>query len=629
MGKLFPAQVARSRFRTKVLAVGAGAAALAVIAAGCGGSSPSSSAPSTGGTPIKGGTATWAEPPSATPNYIFPFTSSAYISVTNVNEFQYLMYRPLYWFGTGDQPTVNPSLSLADMPTFSGNTVTIKMKHYMWSNGTPVTAQNVVFWLNMMKAVGPVDWGAYTGFPASVVSSYKAVSPGELQMTMKKAYSHNWFLYNELSQITPMPTAWDRTASGPSRCTTTVSDCAAVYKYLDAQSKNMSGYVGSPIWSVVDGPWKLSSFNSDGHVTFVPNKSYSGPVKPRLAAFKEVPFTTDTSEYSVLQSPSSSSKLDVGYIPTQDLPAKPINARVGANAPSVAGTYTLDPLYAWGINYYVMNFQSTTGNAPIIRQLYFRQTMAYLMDQKAVIEGPLKGYGTPTVGPVGNTPVTKFLSPTGKSMTSAGDPFPYNPSKAKALLTSHGWHVVPGGQTTCADPAKCGPGIKAGQPLKFNFPYATGSAWINAELTQLQSHASQVGIRLNLEPKPFNQVTALAAGNCVVAKIPCNWDLADWGGGWSFAPDYYPTGETLFTCGAIANSGGFCDKANDSMIAKTLVSNNLQDLYSWQDYLAPKLPVEWQPNAVYYLTEIARNLRGVTPQSPTLSLTPENWYFVK
>ena len=55
-------------------------------------------------------------------------------------------------------------------------------------------------------------------------------------------------------------------------------------------------------------------------------------------------------------------------------------------------------------------------------------------------------------------------------------------------------------------------------------------------MTQLQSNASLVGIKINLEPKPFNQVTALAAGNCVVAKIPCNWDMANWGGGWSFAP---------------------------------------------------------------------------------------------
>ncbi len=120
----------------------------------------------------------------------------------------------------------------------------------------------------------------------------------------------------------------------------------------------------------------------------------------------------------------------------------------------------------------------------------------------------------------------------------------------------------------------------------------------------------------------------LASGNCVVAKTPCNWDMANWGGGWGFAPDYLPTGETLFVCRAIANSGGFCDKTNDALIGKTLTSNNLQDLYNWQDYLATRLPLMWQPNYVA-LTEIANDLRGVTPQSPTSTINPENWYFVK
>ncbi len=41
-------------------------------------------------------------------------------------------------------------------------------------------------------------------------------------------------------------------------------------------------------------------------------------------------------------------------------------------------------------------------------------------------------------------------------------------------------------------------------------------------------------------------MTAIAAGNCVVAHISCNWDMGNWGGGWTFVPDYYPTGETLF-----------------------------------------------------------------------------------
>jgi peptide/nickel transport system substrate-binding protein len=422
-------------------------------------------------------------------------------------------------------------------------------------------------------------------------------------------------------------TAWDRTASGPSSCATKVSDCAAVYNYLNGQAKDLTGYVGSPLWSIVDGPWKLSAFNADGHVSFVPNKSYSGPVKPRLAAFSEVPFTTDSAEYDVLRSPSASTKIDVGYLPSQNAPPKPANAAVGSNP--VPG-YTLSPLYTWGINYYVVNFQSTVGDhAAVIKQLYFRQALAYEMNQAAVIAGPLRGYGTPTVGPVGNTPVTQFLSPAGRK----GDPFPYDPAKAKDLLTSHGWKVVPNGVSTCVKPGsgagECGAGITKGTALSFNFPYATGISWITSEMTQLQSNAASIGIKLNLEPKPFNQVTALAAGNCVVAKIPCNWDFANWGGGWSFAPDYLPTGETLFMCGAVANSGGFCDPANDALINETLTSANLQYMYQWQDYLATRLPFMWQPDGVTTLTEVADNLRGVTPQSPTLTLNPEDWYFVK
>src|SRR6202050_1351738 len=219
-----------SGLRKRMLAVAVGVAAIATVAAGC--SSTNTSSSSSSGTAVTGGTAVWAEPPAATPNYIFPFESSAYISVINSDNFAELMYRPLYWFGQNGQPVLNNSLSLANAPTFNGTKVTITLKPYKWSNGTQVTAQDVVFWLNMMLAV-PQDWGAYSGFPANV-KDITAVSPTELTMTMDKAYSPTWFLYNDLSQITPMPAAWDRTASGASSCDTTVSACAAVYSYLNA-----------------------------------------------------------------------------------------------------------------------------------------------------------------------------------------------------------------------------------------------------------------------------------------------------------------------------------------------------------------------------------------------------------
>ena len=594
---------------------------LALVAAGCS-SSPSSTS---GTTPVTGGTAVWAEPPSSTPSYIFPYVDSTNISNLNLFDLQYLMYRPLYWFGQNGQPEPNNSLSLANPPVVSGQTATITLKHYMWSNGTQVTAQNVMFWLNMEKAE-PADYGAYTGFPANT-TSIKVVSPTELQITFSKAYSPSWILYNDLSQIVPMPTAWDKTASGPSSCETTVSDCAAVYTYLNKQAENLSGYATSPIWGIVDGPWRLSSFNADGHNTFVPNKKYSGPVKPKLSAFVEVPFTTDAAEYSVLRSPSASTKIDVGYLPDEDAPAKPANASVGSNP--LPG-YTLDPLYPWGIDYSAINFQSSIGDhGAIFKQLYFRQALQYEMNQAAIISGPLRGYGALTVGPVAATPATKWLSSKGR----AGDPYPYNPTKAKQLLASNGWKVVPGGTSTCVKPGtgagECGAGITAGSALNFTFLYLTGTAWVQSEMTQLQSNSSSIGIKLNLVPKTLGDVLSEVGGNCVVVKAPCNWDMANWGFGWSFSPDYLPTGDQLFECGAIANSGGYCDKTNDSLIAQTLTNDSLSLFYKWQDYLAPQLPVIYQPNAAYTLTEVSNNLKGYFPQSPTLSLTPENWYFVK
>jgi peptide/nickel transport system substrate-binding protein len=120
-----------------------------------------------------GGTAYFAEGAQAAPNYIFPFMSLAFFSVTNISDFQQLMYRPVYWFGQGSQPTLNPSISLASVPKYSkGNTVaTFTLKPYKWSNGETVTAQDVVFWMNLLK-VEKLGWAAYAagGMPDDVKS---------------------------------------------------------------------------------------------------------------------------------------------------------------------------------------------------------------------------------------------------------------------------------------------------------------------------------------------------------------------------------------------------------------------------------------------------------------------------
>jgi len=63
--------------------------------------------------------------------------SLAFFSVTNLSQFQQLMYRPLYWFGNGSSASLDPALSLAAEPVYSNNnqTVVISLKNYKWSNG--------------------------------------------------------------------------------------------------------------------------------------------------------------------------------------------------------------------------------------------------------------------------------------------------------------------------------------------------------------------------------------------------------------------------------------------------------------------------------------------------------------
>ena len=70
-----------------------------------------------------------------------------------------------------------------------------------------------------------------------------------------------------------------------------------------------------------------------------------------------------------------------------------------------------------------------------------------------------------------------------------------------------------------------------------------------------KSQASQAGIDLELTVAPFAQVIGKAI-NCGPHGIAapnsgkCNWTALNWGAGWIYAPDFEPTGETLFYTGS-------------------------------------------------------------------------------
>lgn len=609
----------------------AGLGALVLVLAACTGGTGRSSSSSTQNTvtgkPVTGGTVTYAQLPASIPNWIWPMSGLAYFSVYNISNLQQPMYRPLYWFGGHNtQPTIDYGLSVAEPPVYAadGKSVQVTMKPWKWSNGEAVNADDVVFWMHMVKAEKDNWAGTSPGaFPDNITAVTKT-GEQSLKLTLDAKYSNNWFTYNELSQITPMPMAWDvnhaGAAAGSGGCTKDQSRCPAVYRFLVSQAKDQKSYATSKIWGVVDGPWRLGSYSSSGNYSLVPNKAYSGSPKSRLDEVKFLPFTTDSAEFNVLKSGST---IDLGYIPAQDLPPKPGNAVLPATNPVGAGYY-LRPSYGWSVNYFVPNFNNPD-LGPAFRQLYVRQALALTLNQPLGVEKAQRGYGYPNFGPVPVRPVSKWLSPAAKQ----GTPYPFDPGKARSLLTGHGW-TEQAGVMTCTRPGtasdQCGPGVQQGTRLSIKYDYASGSQALDQEMQQYKSDAAKAGIELKLKQAPFNSVAGEALP-CKPSQAACGWQIANWGGGWIYAPDYLPTGETLFGTGSGANSGSYSDPTMDRLIKATQQDSGTQPLYAFEDYAAKQLPVIYQLNT-YAVNAISTHVGGVV-FNPLGTLTPEYWYRTK
>jgi peptide/nickel transport system substrate-binding protein len=418
-----------------------------------------------------------------------------------------------------------------------------------------------------------------------------------------------------------MPMAWDVTSlgakAGSGGCTTATapkySACTKVYNFLTGQAKDTSSYASSPLWGVSDGPWKLSSFNTSGQDTFVPNTKYSGSPKPTIAKFEEVPFTSDTAEYTALQSGA----VDIGYIPTQNLPVKSPSQALPSTNPLGSG-YNLQPNYAWGFAYYQVNWTNPQ-MGPVFKQLYARQALEYVSDQNGIAKATDRGYAYPTTGAAPAEPKGNQWEPSDQLENGGSGPYPFSTSKAAALLTAHGWKMV-GGTMTCETPAKCGAGIKAGQKASFELDYSTGQAAFTQEAEILKSDASKAGISIDIVGKTFNAVIGEA--------LPTNktWQGAMYGL-WIYSPDYEPTGETLFATGAGSNSGAYSNPEMDRLIQATQTSGSMATYHQFANYAAIQLPFIYEPLS-YTIQAVNSKLHNVA-FNPLQTFLPEYYYFTK
>jgi peptide/nickel transport system substrate-binding protein len=568
---------------------------LAACSSGGSGGSVSSSTGAFGSVPAASGkavagTITWAEPPGSAPTWILPIVPGADFTVYSTNSFSYESWRPLYWTQSGVSPTIDQSLSLAYMPTYSNGdkTVTVKMKStYKWNDGQPVTASDALFYLDELRAAvreSGANWGEYSpgvGIPDQVVSA-SAPNATTLVLNLNKPVNPTWFTENNLALIEPMPVhAWAKSsASGPILDFTNPANAKAIYDFLARASGSTGTYATNPLWQVVDGPYRLTAFNNTtGAYTMAPNPSYDGPKSKVVPTLQAVPYTSDTAEFNAVLSKS----IDIGYMPQTDVPQL---ARVKAAGYHVFGYPD------WGFSYVNYNFADKTGDFNnIINQLYVRQALAHLQDEVGYVKAFFHGAGGLDYGPVPAVPVSPY-SPA----NALKNPYPFSITAAANLLKSHGWHVVPGGVSTCAKPGtgagECGSGIPAGTKLTFNVLYINDPAIWGEMLTDWASDAKKVGIGITLQAGTFNHVVDVA-DDPGSPKTINQWAMSDYGG---FTDEPYPTTFGEFNAGGSDNGGFYNDAEANRLINASVTGGNPDAVKAEASYLTEQQPSLFQPN---------------------------------
>jgi peptide/nickel transport system substrate-binding protein len=570
------------------------------------------------------GTITFAEAPGAAPNWIFPYTGYLNFSAANINDFQQLMFRPLYFFGLGDTSAYVPSLSLADNPVLSdGNrTVTIQLKGWRFADGQEVDAQSVMFFLNLYDA-DPTSYGDYTpgaGIPDEVASA--SGSGLTVVLHMKAMVNPQWFLYNYLSEITPLPDRWDMTSAHTAgRCAegifgaaSTQASCKAVEAYLDKEAAATSTFTSAFWQGGDDGPWKLLRFDATGDATFEANPSYSGPQSAQARFVKEIAYTSEAQEKSDLES----GKIDIGYLEPTDLtqPAPKPDAP-GPNLGSLNANYRLSVVTPYAFDFAQMNFTSSNPLQPEFQQLYIRQALQESIDQASIVRTVDDNYGVTEDSPMPLTAPTSF----GRQPTNS---YPFNLTTAKTLLTSHGW-TDEAGVMTCTSPGTtathCGVNIAAGAQLKFTLMYVTGDATVDSTVNLISTDWNAIGIAVTVTANTLNN---LAIECTSTSTTP--WSICWSGDSWTYEPNYYPSGEQMFVSGASANAGGYTDPQMNALVAAD--TRGKSTLSAFAQYAANQLPVLFLPTQESII-ETSRSLDSSIGWAPNAlgNFLPEYLHF--
>ena len=588
------------------LAAGVAISATALLS-GCAGSSGSGSSPSASADSIN-----YALPANFTPNWILPVGTAAHLNTNNIS-ISASLWEPLVAYdGSTGSIGWNKGASIASAVDFApdGKSVQITLGNRHWSDGQPVTSRDVQFWFNLVKA-NKGQWANYNpGQAPDNWTSLKVTDATHFTITFDKSYNDQWMLANELSMITPLPQhVWDKTSASAavSNADLTTAGAKQVWNFLNTAAKNISGYATDPLWKTVSGPYTIKSFATSGQVVLSANTKYDGGDKANIATVNLLPFTTTTAEENALRA----GEVDYGYIDSTDLDQKSSFTNEG---------YTVKPWTGWAITYMPYNFNNPAMGA-VFKQLYARQAIQTSIDQQTLSSVVFNGTAVPGYGPIPTAESSQFVSPVQKN-----NPYPFSTTKAKALLTSHGW-TEQNGTMVCTDAGtaatQCGAGVAKGTKFQMQVLSQSGSTVTDNMMSAIQSSLAETGIDFTIKSAPVNSVLSQTP-QCTSTQQICNWQLSFFGtaGSWYFPA--FPTGDSLFQSSGGSNFGSYSNPKLDSLISASTTSNSSTAVQAYSAAAAQDLPVIWLPEPDYQVSVIKNGLGGFA-QDSLANFHPAMW----
>jgi len=582
----------KRRWSTRLGAAAVTVALGAGMVAGCGTQQNTSSNSTTNSTqtttqqPQKGGTLVVALAPSTNINWYLPLTNSANASVYNA-ALQILLYPGVIYIGSNYAIDWNDSFASSIDYNASGTVYTIHLKkNWVWSDGKPVTAQDVVWDYNLIKATDESNvppWPNYNAGSGGVpnnVKSVVALDKYTVQITLKKPANQQWFIYNGIGQLTALPEhAWNKYPN----------NMAQEIAYLGKEATNPS------FFTVVDGPFKLVSAKQSQAWVLVPNPTFAGHKSTLDKLIFQYEGSADA-EFAALRSGT----VNLGYLDPAQWASRGSLLKMG---------YKIVPAYNFGYDFIELNLQKGSPLYSAFNDLKVREALEYAMNQNEIDQDIYHGFAPPLYGPIPAQPKTVFYDP------SLNNLFAYNPAKAKQLLESDGWKMENGVMT------------KNGQKLQFTMLVSSGSESTLQAAELVQQDWKQIGVDVTLQQMPFNQEIGIMSDT----KNPGKWAAAA-GTGITYGGSY-PSGELLFEPGGLDNFG-YNDPTADKLIAKTTEpvssqAENMKNFFAYEDYIAKQLPVLWQ-NVPAGITVIAPNVHNATTQvlNPTTGYSLLNYIWM-